>query len=177
MNLRWIPTSVGIAVCCVLVSSCASTPSPQKASGESLSLSPAGDQAYHCLRDKGWDVSLSWDGGVSISSSDIPTAQRELYEADSDSCWGEIDSAVASMSTEQIKETYQRELEARDCLIRRGYDVEAPPSEQAYVDHFFDDRWMAYSSAGIGQSAMDDDDWRALNEACPQPAWSLGVAP
>jgi len=140
------------------------------------SLSSASNYVYKCITDKGWSVTQSWDGGIEVSSEDIPAAQVDLYRADSDACWAQIDNRIASMSTTEISDVYELELATKDCLEAHGYEVGSPPSEQSFVDTFFGDRWSAYADSDVLSAMNDDAAWRKVNEECPQPAWSLGVS-
>jgi len=147
---------------------------PTQEDQSALSLSAASDQVYNCLTERGWDVKITWDGGIEASSQSIPAEQESKYSDDSSECWGAIDNAVAAMTPEEIGNVYEQELITRDCLVDQGYTVETPPSKQQFVDSFQSDRWSAYGGSDISPSA-DDDAWRTVNETCRQPAWSLGV--
>jgi hypothetical protein len=141
-----------------------------------LSLSPASNLAYQCLTEKGWDVELTWEGGIEASSKTVPDAQRSQYEADSDECWSVIDDRILNMKPEEIGKVYDSELKTRECLIQRGYDVGTPPSKQEYIDTFQGERWSAYGDSNALGPGTPDDEWRKISEACPQPAWSLGAS-
>lgn len=140
-----------------------------------MSLSPAADAVHACLTAKGWDVQLTWDGGIESDSRTIPDAQSDQYDADSDECWAVIDDRIASMQPDEIKQVYREELATRDCLIGAGFTVDTPPSEQQYVDTFFGTRWTAYGESSALSQSTDDEKWRHVNETCPQPSWSLGL--
>lgn len=148
---------------------------PVNPPSEGLSLSPASNQIYECIVARGWDVELTWDGGVEASSDTIPLEQRDLFLKDSDECAAEIEAVVSAMGTEQIAAVYERELATRECLIESGFDVGAPPSQQQYIDTFNGERWSAYGASDVLNAAADEVEWRKINETCPQPAWSLGV--
>ncbi|WP_401001111.1 hypothetical protein [Agromyces sp. GXQ0307] len=154
---------------------CASTPeSPgAKALEEGLSLSPASNQVYECLEEKGWDVTLTWDGGIEVSSATIPTAQRDLFDEDAEACWQPINDRIQNMGADEISDVYQDELTTRECLIDLGFEVGEPPSKQEFIDTFQGLRWSAYADSNVDASV--DDEWRETNIACPQPAWSFGV--
>ena len=159
------------------LAACTAPPSAQGNSSatENLSLSPAGDQAYRCLKEKGWDVTLTWDGGIEASSDTVPAGQKESYDADSQECWGKIDARIAAMTEAEIRKVYTSELTTLACLADLGYAVEEPPSEQAYVDSFHGRRWSAYTATDFPEDLLRSADWKAVNEKCPQPALSLGV--
>lgn len=142
---------------------------------EGHSLSPAADVAYECLKEKGWDVTISWDGGIEASSRRIPDGQRSVYEEDEAACWKIIDDRVAAMGSDAIADVYRQELATRECLIDHDIDVAEPPSEQAYIDSFHGERWTAYGASTLVSTPIDEADWRQLAEQCLQPSWSLGA--
>jgi len=141
----------------------------------SLSLSPAGDDLYECITEKGWDVTLLWDGGVEASSETIPQEQLDLYRADMAECMAELDQRILAMTEVEIRAAYLAELVTRECLVGLGYDVQEPPSEQTYIDDFFGVRWTAYGESNVSVQALSDSEWRTLNESCPQPSWGFGA--
>ena len=142
---------------------------------EGLSLSPAGDDLYECISEKGWEVTLRWDGGVEASSETIPQEQYDLYTADMRQCMAELDQRILAMTETEIRAAYRAELATRECLVGLGYDVQEPPSEQTYIDDFFGARWTAYGESNVSIQALSDSEWRALNESCPQPSWGFGA--
>lgn len=168
--------AVPIAACLLLASCSAPAPSTQGSlSNGKLSLSPAAEVVYKCITDKGWEVELTWDGGINASSETIPEAQVDQYHADSAECWAIIDDRVANMKPEEIEKVYAEELATIECLTSEGYSVSAPPSKQQYVDTFFGDRWSAFAASDAMPAGLSNDEWRAINEKCTQPAWSLGL--
>lgn len=166
----------GTALLLASITGCAA--SPDRSEGEDppgQSLSPAADVVYQCLVDKGWDVTITWDGGIEARSSDVPDAQVGRYEEDSAKCWAVIDERVAAYTPAQIAEVYDMELATRECLIEQGLSVAEPPSEQTYIDTFHGERWMAYGASDIDAVAGDQARWKEIATACPQPSWSLGA--
>lgn len=163
------------AVFLLLTAGCSAAvaPVPTASSDVGLSLSSASNEVYKCLTDKGWTPTLTWDGGIEVDSETVPEAQWDLYDADVDECWAVIDNRVAQMQPDAISDIYASELDTRDCLVARKIDVGVPPSEQEYIDTFHAVRWSAYGDSNV--QSLPEDEWRATNEACPQPAWSLGA--
>jgi len=142
---------------------------------EGRSLSSAGNDLYDCITEKGWDVTLRWDGGVEASTETIPQEQYNLYDADASACMAELDQRILAMTEVEIRAAYQAELATRECLVGLGYDVQEPPSEQTYIDDFFGVRWTAYGESNVSIQALSDSEWRTLNESCPQPSWGFGA--
>ncbi|HXH33716.1 MAG TPA: hypothetical protein VNJ54_04805 [Plantibacter sp.] len=177
MRVSLIGKAITIMMSSFLLAGCThpEAPAGTGATGEALSLSPASDAVYACITEKGWDVTISWDGGIGASSDTIPAAQVDQYDSDAAACWAMIDDRVAAMQPDEIEAVYLDEIATRECLIAQGYSVDSPPSRQQYVDTFFTTRWTAYGESDAMSPRNDEDTWRALNETCPQPAWSLGL--
>lgn len=158
------------------LAACASTSDPgEEAASSGTSQSPAANVVYQCLVDKGWDVTISWDGGIEANSNDIPDAQSDTYDQASTECWAVVEDRVAAYTPERIAEVYAMELATRECLIEQGLSVDEPPSEQAYIDTFHGERWMAYMASDIDTVATDESRYKEIATACPQPSWSLGA--
>lgn len=180
MSVARSPLLAGVAAIAVLLVGCSTpaepAPGPMPAAGgDELSLSAAANQVYECITDRGWEVKLLWDGGIEASSDTIPEAQVDLFNADSAECWAEVDNRIAAMSDDEVAAVYKLELTTRECLIAQGLEVGDAPSEQQYVDSFFGSRWSAYGDSDVVRLMSDDQAWRDINVACPQPAWSLGT--
>lgn len=176
MRMRELVAGAAVALMLGGCTAAAPSSSVDDAVTDGRSLSPAGNEVYACLTEKGWDVTLTWDGGIETTSESMPASQADQYDADSRACWDMIDERISAMQPADIVKVYQRELATRACLLDHGYEVEEPPSEQQYVDDFFGARWSAYGASNASGRPLPGDDWRTINEACPQPAWSLGTS-
>jgi hypothetical protein len=172
--------AAGVLCASIALSGCSGQNEPGAPTGqtpdEGMSLSSASNLVYECLTDRGWKVTLTWDGGIEAGSATVPDAQLENFNSDSDECWGMVDNRILNMQPEEISQTYAAELETRECLIERGFKVGTPPSEQQYIDTFQSARWSAYADSNGLNAQTSADEWREINEACPQPAWSLGAS-
>jgi hypothetical protein len=165
------------AVFVLLLAGCADAEvSPQKPTRVPLSISPAGDAIYYCLKDKGWDVTIDWDGGVGASSETIPDAQKQLYLNDATECGQLVDDLQVNLTDAEKSTIYQAELRERDCLADLGYSVDEAPSLQTYLDTYSTEMWTAFgnSSAVTAAQGMSRKDFKKLSLACPQPQWLLG---
>lgn len=174
----FVAASLFIALAATLVS-CSSgtdTSSGTEAAPESFSLSPVADTVYQCLRDRGWDVTITWDGGIEANSNQVPSGQQDLYASDEKECWGIVEDRIERMDSEAIADVYRQELATRECLIDHGYDVDPAPSEQQYIDSFHSERWMAYGASTLTTTPIGESEFREVSAECPQPAWSLGAS-
>lgn len=175
-NLVAASLLITLAATLVSCSSATDASSGAGADPESFSLSPAADTVYQCLRDRGWDVTINWDGGIEANSSQVPSGQQDLYVSDEKECWALIDDRIERMDSEAIADVYKQELATRECLIDHGFDVDPAPSEQQYIDSFHDERWMAYGASTLTTTPIGESEFREVSEKCPQPAWSLGAS-
>ena len=150
-----------------------SQPVPSPSPPEPLSASPLGDLLYLCLKDLGWDVTIDWDGGVMADSRTIPIEQKPLFDEDTTECFAKID-AVKVIDDVEKERLYNAELGTRECLIEHGHDVPLAPTLQAYIDTYDTALWATWSYVDLRN--MDESAYRLLNESCPQPQWSAGVA-
>ena len=168
--------AIGIAATALTMAGC--TPGdggPEwTTTSEALSLSPRADQAYRCLLDKGWGVTICWDGGVDITSDEVPPDQEERYDRDAEECWAPLDEMIVNLPEEGVAALYEDELATRECLIAEGYQVDEPPSLQHFMDSFPDGWWMAYGASDVTRVMAKEDVWRAINETCRQPSWTIG---
>jgi hypothetical protein len=97
------------------------------------SRSPSAERWAACLRDRGWDVEVSWDGGIYAEYKD---EQAEQYRADLEECRLEVGFSKEGepMTEERAKKFYDKWLVIADCVRDLGFDVDDPPSEQAFVE-------------------------------------------
>ena len=154
-----------VPVIALALASCSATSEPPV--DEVLNTSRAA-VIVGCLADRGWDLSVRFDGGVSIS--DVPEEQQGPLLADVRECEEEFPYQAPTAS--QIREIYAAELDNRECLIDLGYEIGPPPSEQAFVDTFGTaERWYAMTDAH--PESMDAGTYEKVFSACVPPAWTL----
>ncbi|MEF2976061.1 hypothetical protein [Subtercola sp. YIM 133946] len=160
----------------VVLAGCAATSAPDgrgadpAANQPALSQSPVVDALYRCITARGWQVTLTDDGAIQATSDTIPAEQYQLYLADTWACNDRV-KAEFPVDDNQKHLLYRAELAERACLQAQGYQVDEPPSEQQFVDDYDSAPWSAMASSELAalSQTMSDDDWRAINEACPQP--------
>lgn len=127
-----------------------------------------------CLRDKGWDVTIEWDGGMSVN---VPSGDRSALEADEYACWGVFGGppSFAPLTEAEIRALYDYLAhDLRSCLIDLGYSISDPPNEQQFVDTYPTGErvvtdpstpWSPYLDLPENLGAHT---WREVNETCPQ---------
>ncbi len=66
---------------------------------------------------------------------------------------------------------YQRMIELRECIVARGFEVPAPPSEELWKDSEPASAWNPYEAmlGGTGGASLTQDEVATLMTACPQP--------
>lgn len=129
---------------------------------------PAGQLTlYECLTSRGWHVELLPDGSIEASSETIPEEQYEQYAADRDECAALAYTPLSDLTDGDWQRLYQLELEARDCLISLGYEIEEPPSYQQFREEGATAPWSAHAAL-LQSAALTPDEWGAAVEQCPQ---------
>lgn len=132
-----------------------------------------------CMQEAGYDVSVTFDGGLA-PPQDLPDDQWEAYDLANYICHAQYpvdQSLFRSFGMEQVDIVYRYYVdELRPCLLGRGFDVgEAPTLETFRASWATDDgggliatseTWFPYGYVDL--STMSNQDWEELNLACPQ---------
>ncbi|AEE44252.1 hypothetical protein [Cellulomonas fimi] len=86
-----------------------------------------------CMDGRGWAVPMTEDGGTTTGFTDETEANR--FMEDSRACLAEsgLESEVA-LSTDEIEELYDRQLETLECLRREGVELPDAPTRETYVE-------------------------------------------
>lgn len=123
-------------------------PTPTVASAEDFAVNMQG-----CLREAGWETTISADGGL---SSSVPDAQADAYRAAHDACLTKFgyDLPPAAMDRETAEAYLAAVVAAADCLTAAGYDVPARPAEAESLEGLMspdlDPRWDIYGNVPDG---------------------------
>jgi len=158
---RWL-LGLASAVFAVALAGC-SSPSTAPGSAPANREDEARAQA-RCLNDKGWDVAVGEDFGVSWEG---PSAQIEQFQAAVQECRELVGTSVPQrkLSDEMLRTAYGMQLDTLECLRREGYQgFSEPPTLQAYIDGR--GQWTPYSELPLD---ISEPDWRHILEVCPQP--------
>jgi hypothetical protein len=131
-------------------------------------------QVAACLRDKGWDATIGWDGGMHVNNPGGTTTMAALQE-DTYACWdiyGGPQPFVPPTDTE-IRANYDYVAhDLRDCLIGMGFDISEPPSEEEYLATYPRTEGIVESGPWTPYDDLPQDlnghTWREVNETCPQ---------
>jgi hypothetical protein len=123
-----------------------------------------------CMEDAGWDVSVTFDGGLAPPTFIAPT-QADAYELANYICHAQypVDQRLfRPWGPEQVARSYRYFIEFLvPCLEAAGYSVSPIPSEAAYIEAFGTQRaWAPYMS--VDASSLSEDEWVHLNLTCPQ---------
>lgn len=124
-----------------------------------------------CLKEKGWDAEETSDNGVVAAPVEVglPEGQEDRYETDRVSCEEDLGFDVQrTPSQEQLSATYEAAVQARQCMIEKGYDLPEVPSEGVFID--------AYQSGTPWEvtqhlPTLSQDEADELYAACPPPEW------
>lgn len=131
-------------------------------------------QIAACLRDKGWDATIEWDGGMQV---DTPGGdeQRAALRLDQYACWDVFGGPrpfvpPTDAEIQAIYEYWAHDL--RDCLIGMGYTIGEPPTEQEFVDSYPRTEGIVESGPWSPYLELPENlgphSWREVNETCPQ---------
>jgi hypothetical protein len=125
-----------------------------------------------CLRDKGWDATIEWDGGMSVN---VPSGDRSALQADEYACWGVFGGppSFAPLTEAEIRALYHYWAhDLRDCLIGMGYTISEPPTEQDFIATYPRTEGIVESGPWSPYSDLPENlgphSWREVNETCPQ---------
>ena len=132
---------------------------PREPTSHATSAEDATNRQSACLRDRGWEVSITDDGAISISSSSVSEEQLDLYRKDAEECGEGLLPDPAAFTDEQWSEMYTAVTNSADCLAKQGYEAPDRPTLQAFID--MDGGWSPYSE-------IDTYDFERLEDLCPQ---------
>lgn len=118
------------AVLVAAISGCTGDEDPESSAPTS---SPNIDSLAGCLHDRGWDIEVTWDDGIHYS---IPAEQRDRFRKDLDECklTAGYPKEALPMTEERAKKFYDKWLGIAECVRDRGFEVDEPPTEQAFVE-------------------------------------------
>lgn len=161
MNPTTFARRAGVAaLACVLVAGCSASPAPTSPSARVLPHAEARRAVQQCMLDRGWEVTLSDDGGI---GGFAPSGQEDRYEADLSECSGTVrERTYDEYSHEELRRIYESFAETRACQNGRGGPYPDPPSYQAWTES--KGSWNPYSDLPdeIGGQALLD-----LEASCP----------
>jgi hypothetical protein len=144
-----------LIIAATLTPGCSAEESPEPTS-HATSAQEAADRQSACLRDRGWAVTITADGGISSSVSE---EQMDVYRQDIEECGKGLLPDRAKFTDEQWSEMYAAVIESADCLAEQGYEAPETPSLQAFIDLNGD--WSPHST-------IDTYEFERLEALCPQ---------
>jgi hypothetical protein len=118
-----------------------------------------------CLADAGFAVTALPGNGFQFPAG--TTGGAEALRACTKAYLG--DSYGAHPTTEQFRVLYNHALDTRNCLISLGYAIEAPMSEDEYVES--GGMWSPYASLEFKSKpgAEQDSEEKRVRRTCPEP--------
>jgi len=128
-----------------------------------------------CMLDQGFEVEVFQDTSF---SADVPEAQQEAFAMAMYTCEAMYPrpfllTVPDDEHTGRVLYAYYTD-ELIPCLEDLGYTIEAPPSEQVYLQNLDTaQRYDPYASL-VGNGGIGMDEWNAANEQCPQRPAALG---
>ena len=94
---------------------------------------------HACLLDAGWETELVTkdDGSVSLQAPGVTSADlREQFLEASDECNASMPAIPVPESDAELQQFYVTWTDVHSCLVDAGYDIDAPPSYQTFVDEY-----------------------------------------
>ncbi|QKJ19927.1 hypothetical protein [Microbacterium hominis] len=139
-----------------------------------MSAEDASNIIVGCLRDKGWEVTVTGPGAFVI---DTPDAQKDAYDYDVKRCY--IDNKVGidpppPLTAELADSEYRAQVRTRDCLESLGLDVPSLPSYQAFSDALLVESRIIGIYALAESSGSDLRTDPEIWAACPDPLNTWG---
>ncbi len=123
-----------------------------------------------CLRDAGWDAEADLvQDGIEIPS--FTYDQRAALKRARAECTRSVGALPKQppLSAEEIGLLYDYYVEElTPCLTQRGYQVDDPPSRDAFIEKYYDlsgsGSWYPYQHVDPAGEAA----WLEINQECPQ---------
>lgn len=122
------------------------------------------DLLAKCMGDRGFP---SVRDGIGVGFT-VHDDQRPAYEQALADCSTEVDTQLPPAEVFSDEEFYWATVRAGQCLEGLGYEISSPPSEDAFVESLrgIEPPWSPYLDLPL---TMSMEEWRRVNEACPQP--------
>lgn len=159
--------ALAVASLALIVSGCAAPTSPSPSESKVPAASGAwSDNMTDCLEEKGWEVDVLADGGI---SSQIPDGQEEIYRSDLSTCRAKYGYDVDPVYTDdEARDIYAQVLNVAECLREKGFDPGEAPSEQTFVEQLQTGPggWDPYID--LYPQVMDTDEYMTVVKDCPR---------
>lgn len=119
-----------------------------------------------CLNAAGWDAEPDFvQHGFRVPS--VTSEQSEEFLRVRDGCEREIGQLPEEppLTAAQIGDLYDYFVnQLTPCLTSRGYQVDAPPSRDAFVENYYKGGWHPY----LNVDPPSQEEWEEINRECPQ---------
>lgn len=120
-----------------------------------------------CIREQGFDATMTFDGGVHFG--EIPEEQAPAQRQAIHRClvmYPTHPRYTVPLSEEQIRVMYDYYVgPLTECLAGGGYQVEAAPSWETFLEHHGTPMaWIPYHAV----DAQTPEEWEDINQLCPQ---------
>lgn len=118
-----------------------------------------------CVRAAGFEASALEDGGVSYEFP--PEGQEQALAIAQYVCFAKypLELNVEPFTDSDLRRLYDYYVSSLlPCLEQAGFEVDAAPGVESFLDSYEFDPWLPYSAVQ-SQSA---EQWTAINRSCPQ---------
>ncbi|MDM4763718.1 hypothetical protein QT381_11930 [Galbitalea sp. SE-J8] len=130
------------------------------------------------MTDKGWNVSVGSDAGVS-NVDPIPDAEMQSYQDDYNDCLAESGGNEATAPTDLtdavLKRAWEREQQSWDCLHTAGLTVAEVPSLTSYEQTARSGKFYSTWALLTSNNEESPSDLEHLAKLCPDPMQWFGT--
>lgn len=131
----------------------------------------------HCMRDKGWNVTVSSDAGVS-NVDPLPDDELQTYQDDYNDCGAQVGTNAtanpADLNVSAIDHAWEREKESWACLHAAGFTVAEVPSLTVYEQTARAGKPYSSWQMLISKGEASRSDLERLMRLCPDPMQWFG---
>lgn len=130
---------------------------------------------YSCMREAGWSVTITPDGGMSAPSG-LHESQLEVYYLADYTCRAKYpvdDNLYDRWGESEVGGVYTYYVESlKPCLEEQGYEISEPPTWPTFLSTWqFDDRFGGYIATAdtwFPYADVEGMDIEALQGQCPE---------
>lgn len=118
------------------------------------------DAVFGCLRQSGWNVNPTFDGGWTI---ELPPGRIAAFGAARAVCQAKVGPIppIVPLNQRQIIHRYAYLLEMRACLMSLGHEISEPPPLQEFIETWPTGPWSPYLDLAVGPTEETE-------RMCPQ---------
>ena len=128
----------------------------------------------NCMVDAGFDALTQVGDSVALATTEVDAKAAAVAYYTCSLKYPELDRVVGYLSVPRRTELYTHLTQkVLPCLRLLGYAVDAPPSRDIFVSHYYrEEGWNPYSAIAL---EADSPVWRLIDARCAPPPRELGL--